>query len=231
MRTSRQEKDTGRPNRMPLAFLLSYNKTKGMEVMRKIISLLLVWAMCLTVAGCSSQAKETQAAETNQTPEETSQETVEMVGGETTADKEMDSVGPNGLKAVAVGEAFQVDAKYGSYLITITGIDKTDWWERKYNNQKKSVILLNYEVENINFSSILSEGVKVEYDLFKILDSKKGTLDPFLWYFDDISEAGTVKPGEKASGSIPYVVERDSEYFDVIFTRVTGDVAEVRVDM
>ena len=92
--------------------------------MKKIVSLLLVCAMCLTVAGCSSQTKETQAGETNQTLEETSEETVEMVGGETTADKDMDSVGPNGLKAVAVGEAFQVDAKYGSYLITITGIDK-----------------------------------------------------------------------------------------------------------
>ena len=56
-------------------------------------------------------------------------------------------------------------------------------------------------------------------------------MSPFLWYFDDVSKAETVKPGEKASGSIPYVLERDSEYFDVIFTRVTGDVAEVRVDM
>ena len=199
--------------------------------MKIIVSLLLVCAMCLTVAGCSSQTKGTQAGETNQTLEETSEETVEMVGGETTADKDMDSVGPNGLKAVAVGEAFQVDAKYGSYLITITGIDKTDWWERKHNNQKKSVILLNYEVENINKYSILSEGVNVEYHMYRNIDSKKGTLRPFLWYFDDVSEAETVKPGEKASGSIPYVVERVSEYFDVIFTRVTGDVAEVRVDM
>lgn len=73
--------------------------------------------------------------------------------------------------------------------------------------------------------------MKVESDLFKILDSKKGVLSSFLWYFDDVSKAETVKPGEKASGSIPYVLERDSEYFDVIFTRVTGDVAEVRVDM
>ena len=73
--------------------------------------------------------------------------------------------------------------------------------------------------------------MKVEYDLFKILDSKRGVLSPFLWYFDDVAEPETVKPGEKASGSIPYVLERDSEYFDVIFTRVTGDVAEVRVEM
>ncbi len=191
--------------------------------MKKIVSLLLVCAMCLAVAGCSSQTKETQTGETNQTLEET--------GEETTADKETDSVGSNGLKVVAVGEPFQVDAKYGSYLITITGIEETDWWERKHNNQKKSVILLNYEVENINFSSILSEGVKVEYDLFRIVDSKGGTLSPFLWYFDDVSEADTVEPGEKASGSIPYVLERDSEYFDVTFTRSTGDVAKVRVDM
>lgn len=46
-----------------------------------------------------------------------------------------------------------------------------------------------------------------------------------------MSAADTVKPGEKASGSIPYVLERNSEYFDVTFTRSTGDVAKVRVDM
>ena len=103
--------------------------------------------------------------------------------------------------------------------------------KKQTGGRENIIILLNYEVENINFSSILSEGVKVEYDLFKILDSKRGVLSPFLWYFDGVSEAETVKPGEKASGSIPYVVERDTEYFDVIFTRVTGDVAEVRVDM
>ena len=73
--------------------------------------------------------------------------------------------------------------------------------------------------------------MKVEYDLFRIVDSKGGTLSPFLWYFDDVSAADTVKPGEKASGSIPYVLERNSEYFDVTFTRSTGDVAKVRVDM
>lgn len=198
--------------------------------MKRILSVLLICVICLTAVGCSNGTKETK------TPETEAQSDVEASGKVSTetsgaADGESEEVGPNGLKAVAVGEPFQVDAKYGSYLITITGIEKTDWWERKHNNQKKSVILLNYEVENINFSSILSEGVKVEYDLFKILDSKRGVLSPFLWYFDDVSEAETVKPGEKASGSIPYVVERDSEYFDVIFTRVTGDVAEVRVDM
>lgn len=190
--------------------------------MKKILSLLLVCAVCLTAAGCSNEKKETKIPETETRTDAEASEAV---------DEENEEMGPNGLKLVAVGESFQVDAKYGSYLITITGIEKTDWWERKYNNQKKSVILLNYEVENINFSSILSEGVKVESDLFKILDSKKGVLSPFLWYFDDVSKAETVKPGEKASGSIPYVLERDSEYFDVIFTRVTGDMAEVRVDM
>ena len=73
--------------------------------------------------------------------------------------------------------------------------------------------------------------MKVEYDLFRIVDSKGGPLRPFWWYFDVVSEADTVEPGEKASGSIPYVLERDSEYFDVTFTRSTGDVAKVRVDM
>lgn len=195
--------------------------------MKKILSILLIGAMFLTMAGCGRATKETQTVESgSQTDEEKTES-----GKETESLSAENEKGPNGLKKVAVGEPLQVDAKYGSYKITITGIEPTDWWERKHNNQKKSVILLHYEVENINFSSILSEGVKVEYDLFKILDSKKGTLSPFLWYFDDVSEPEVVKPGDKASGSIPYVLERDSEYFDVIFTRVTGDVAEVRVDM
>lgn len=187
--------------------------------MKKIISLLLVCAACLMMVGCGNEKKETEAEA----------KTAETNTAETSTEEE--AIGPNGLKKIEVGEALQIDAKYGSYKLTVTGIERTDWWERKHHNNKKSVVLLSYEVENINFSSILSEGVKVEYDLFKILDSKKGVLSPFLWYFDDVAEPGTVKPGEKASGSIPYVLERDSDYFDVIFTRVTGDVAEVRVEM
>lgn len=193
--------------------------------MKKIVSLLLTCAICLTMVGCAGDTKETEKTEAG------TEQTEESGTAETASGEETSELGPNRLKKLEVGEAYQVDAKYGSYLITITGIEETDWWERKYNNHKKSVILLDYEVENINFSSILSEGVKIEYDLFKILDSKKGTLSPFLWYFDDVSKPETVKPGEKQSGSIPYVVERESEYFDVIFTRVTGDEAEVRVDM
>ena len=195
--------------------------------MKRIFSLLLVCTMCLSMVGCSSKTNETQNAETKNAETKNA----ETESAETSADDAAAKADGSGVVSAAVGEPFQVDAKYGSYLITITGIEETDWWERKHNNEKISVILLNYEVENINFSSILSEGVKVEYDLFRIVDSKGGTLSPFLWYFDDVSAADTVKPGEKASGSIPYVLERNSEYFDVTFTRSTGDVAKVRVDM
>jgi hypothetical protein len=176
--------------------------------MKKIISLLLAGASCLiALTACS---------------------------GEKTASGSTGNSGTSsssGIQEVAVGEPFQVDAKYGSYILTITGMEETDWWNRKYKNDKKSVVLLNYEVENISFSSILSEGVHIEADLFKITDSSKGTLTPFLWYYDDIGPADTVVPGEKQSGSLAYIRERDSEYYDVTFTRVSGEVAKIRVDM
>ena len=101
--------------------------------MKRILSVLLICVICLTAVGCSNGTKETKTPETEAQSDaeasgKVSAETSGAVGGES------EEVGPNGLKAVAVGEPFQVDAKYGSYLITITGIEKTDWWERKHNN-------------------------------------------------------------------------------------------------
>ena len=85
--------------------------------MKKIISLLLVCVVCLTMAGCGSEKKETEA---------------EVKTAETSTAEE--AIGPNGLKKIEVGEALQIDAKYGSYKLTVTGIEETDWWERKHHN-------------------------------------------------------------------------------------------------
>ena len=62
--------------------------------MKKILSLLLVCAVCLTAAGCSNEKKETKIPETETRTDAEASEAV---------DEENEEMGPNGLKLVAVG--------------------------------------------------------------------------------------------------------------------------------
>ena len=183
--------------------------------MKKVLSLLMVLVMCLTVVGCSDGTKETTQTETEKVTDSTKAES------ETARE----------AKEVGVGEAFQVDTEYGSYVVTVTGISKTDWWERAKKNTDKTVILVEYEVENIDFSMPSASGVAIDSRSFKISDSENYLLSSFSMRYDSITPGQVVEPGYKMASSIPYILDRETEYCNVVFTRSDGDVAKVKVEM
>lgn len=186
--------------------------------MKKVISVILMLAMCFALTGCSS------GGGSKETVKET--ETIEKIETETVLETE-----ENEKTEYNVGEPFEIETEWGNYIVTITGISETDWWERAYGNNDSKVILIEYEVENIDFSNSVAAGVVIDDTCFKIVDDEKYLLSSFSMRYDDINSMDITEPGYKRTSSIPYISERDSEYYDVIFTRKSMDVAKVRINM
>ena len=187
--------------------------------MKKLMGLILALVMCLTLAGCGGEKKETVKETVKETESATEQETIEP---ETEKEE---------VKEYGVGEPFTVETEYGDYIIMIIGISETDWWERAYQNTDSKVILVEYEVENIDFSNSMVEGVLIDSTCFKISDDKKYLLNSFSMRYDSINPMDITGPGYKRASSVPYVSERETEYYDIIFTRNTGDIAKVRINL
>lgn len=196
--------------------------------MKKFLSLLCVAAMSLSLIGCSSNTKET-TGETAAASKNT--ETTQSVESDTT-----DVVMSEAYKVVkaAQGQQIQVDAKYGTYRVAVTGAEEVDWWYRKHNTKVKHVVLVHYEVENISFDSNFSEGVELNPDSFRVTGDNNYQGKAFNTYYDGYEASGVVKPGETKSGTFAYEIDnpkRMPEYYNVVFKNSSGDIAEVKVDL
>lgn len=195
--------------------------------MKKCISLVCVFVMSLSLIACSGNTNETMTKTTKS-------ETVDSEAAEVSEHKEV--VKQEAYKVVEAekGQPIQIDAKYGSYQVTVTGAEEVDWWYRKHKTNVKHVVLIHYEVENLNFSSNFSEGVKLNHDSFRVTGSNDYKGKAFLTYYDGYEEVGLVKPGEKKSGTYAYEIDnpnRMPEYYTVVFKNSSGDIAKVKVDL
>ena len=194
--------------------------------MKKFLSLLCVAAMSLSLVACGGNTKET-------TGETATAETTEMVQN---AEANEDVVMAEDYKVVkaAQGQQIQIDAKYGTYRVAVTGAEEVDWWYRKHKTNVKHVVLVHYEVENISFDSNFSEGVELNEHSFRVTGNNDYQGKAFTTYYDDYEAAGVVKPGETKSGTFAYEIDnpkRMPEYYKVVFKNSSGDIAEVKVDL
>ncbi|NCB99948.1 MAG: hypothetical protein EOM34_04595 [Clostridia bacterium] len=188
--------------------------------MKKLISVLILGMMCLCLVGCSSGAKKETEPVTTVAEIETETET------------ETESETDEGIKEIGVGEPVTVETEWGSYILAITGVSETDWWERANKNTDKTVILVEYSVENIDFSNEYTSGVVISTEAFKISDDENYLLKDFSSGYDDrVNFFETVDPGYKSESALPYILDRDTEYIDVVITRSSGDIAKVRVNI
>lgn len=192
--------------------------------MKKYMCLLCVCAMSFSLTACGSHTSN----ETLQT-----KETVIEEAGETT-DKEVVMQEQYKVVEAEVGQPIQIHAKYGDYRVTVTGAEEVDWWYRKHNTNVKHVVLIHYEVENLNFSSNFSKGVDLKPDSFRVTGNNDYLGKAFLTYYDGYEEAGLVEPGEKKSGTFAYEIDnpnRMPEYYNVVYKNSSGDIAKVKVDL
>ena len=189
--------------------------------MKRMTSLFLAIVMCVSLVACGGNTKETTKEAEVQT--EATEDTKDVVMHE--AYKVVDA---------AQGQQVEINAKYGSYRVTVTGAEEVDWWFKKHGNHVKHVVLIHYEVENIDFKSVLSEGVLLKPDAFRVTGNNDYQGKVFNTYYDGYEAAGTAKPGETVSGTFAYELDnptRMPEFYYAVFKNSSGDIAKFKVEL
>jgi len=121
-------------------------------------------------------------------------------------------------KEIKLNQPFEVSTESGDYTFTITGITKTDWWNRYYKNDDKQIILLNYECNNISFKNSDQDGVLLRESAFSAIDDKKYLLDsPSFGYEASIPKV--VPVGLKGKFNIAFIAENDIKNVTIKFNR------------
>lgn len=197
--------------------------------MKKFISLLCVTAMSLSLIACSGNTKDTTGETEVQTEAFESVDTADVQ--ET---KEVVMMEEYKVVEAEPGQFVQIDAKYGSYQVTVTGAEEVDWWFKRHGNHVKHVVLVHYEVKNMSFKSILSDGVLLDGQSFRVTGDNDYQGKLFNKYYDGYEAGGTAAPGETVTGTFAYEVDnplRMPEYYNVVFKNSSGDIANFKVDL
>ena len=132
-----------------------------------------------------------------------------------------------------LGVPFEVNTELGTYVVTMTGVETTDWWQKQNANTDKTVVLIKYEVENIDFFSREEgvDGVCVDSQAFRVSDNNNYMLGCWdMWYSSD-EIPDTVLPGYKQRAALPYAIENDTTSLEVVLYRHTGDVGKIVLNL
>lgn len=130
---------------------------------------------------------------------------------------------------------YEIKTKYGSYKITITGAEVKDWRERSLGSIENLNLLLNYEVENVDFSNEYASGCYADSNLFYVYDDKKTLLrtsgESYDTSFPDI-----VLPGYKGQFNLCYDLNGETTYIDVTLHRMDEEgkdiiLGKLRIDL
>jgi len=192
--------------------------------MRKILSMLLVAAMCCgLLVGCGEK---TDNEELEKLRDENKQlkEELEVLKGT----KEEKGEQENKIAEMKLNEPFEVNTEKGTYILTVQGVFLTDWHNE---SDGKKVIALRYEVENVNFVSGNKvdgkDGCLIDWSAFKVSDEDGYMLNAWNSTMSTYGFPEILEPGFKSKEEIPYVVDEVPENIKVVLSRSTGDVAEI----
>jgi len=192
--------------------------------MRKILSMLLVAAMCCgLLVGCGEK---TDNEELEKLRDENKQlkEELEVLKGT----KEEKGEQENKIAEMKLNEPFEVNTEKGTYILTVQGAFLTDWHNE---SDGKKVIALRYEVENVNFVSGNKvdgkDGCLIDWSAFKVSDEDGYMLNAWNSTMSTYGFPEILEPGFKSKEEIPYVVDEVPENIKVVLSRSTGDVAEI----
>lgn len=165
--------------------------------MKRLLNILIMAIIMVTFTGCSSNNNSTK---NNDEP------------------KEVVTAANSDKTEIKLNEPFEVSTESGDYSFTITGVTKTDWWNRNYKNNDKQIILLNYECNNISFKNSNHDGLLLDETAFSAIDDKNYLLDaPSFGY--EASRPKLVPIGLKAKFNIPFIAENDTKNITIKFRR------------
>lgn len=211
--------------------------------MKKKLILAMVTSFALFITACGSNTSELDVLKKEN--EELKAQIEQLQSTENIESKNSDEASLNAEDNTAqsddvaqfiLNEPFLVETDQGSYNITITGAKSTDWYERSGKGTDKTIVLLCYEVENIDFTtgtltSDGKDGVLVDQYAFKVSDENNYILNMDNSTYSDCGFPDIVEPGYKTKEELPYIVDGKTSTINVVLSRRTGDVAKITLDV
>lgn len=154
--------------------------------MKKSLMFVICFVMLFTLVGCDS------GAETSTNPSETTG----------------NSSKENTKKSYGLNEDVYITNSSGEYRIKITDITETNDRNQYSDKVANRVIIISYEYENIS----LEDDLLVDDWDFKVYDKDNNVMET---YPVDTKYGSSVGQGRKASATMAYALNNDSNYVEI----------------
>lgn len=191
--------------------------------MKKKIVVLLLSAMCLgMITGCN---KESDTAKGNNKSQ--SKEVIQENKTPENAEKAENSTSAPEIKA---GEKFLVETELGNYNFTLKDVITPDTSSLDLPAGKK-MIVITFNVENINFGEGTDTKLLLDSEAFKVSDENNTLLSVYDLLPSDIQPPQLLSPGYNQDTGIPYLIDENSKNVNIILTRKSGDVCKSSIEL
>ena len=191
--------------------------------MKKKIVVLLLSAMCLgMITGCN---KESDTAKGNNKSQ--NKEVIQENKTPENAEKVENSTSAPEIKA---GEKFLVESELGNYNFTLKDVITPDTSSLDLPAGKK-MIVITFNVENINFGEGTDTKLLLDSEAFKVSDENNTLLSVYDLLPSDIQPPQLLSPGYNQDTGIPYLIDENSKNVNIILTRKSGDVCKSSIEL
>ena len=191
--------------------------------MKRKIVVLLLSAMCLgMITGCN---KESDTAKGNNKSQ--SKEVIQENKTPENAEKVENSTSAPEIKA---GEKFLVETELGNYNFTLKDVITPDTSSLDLPAGKK-MIVITFNVENINFGEGTDTKLLLDSEAFKVSDENNTLLSVYDLLPSDIQPPQLLSPGYNQDTGIPYLIDENSKNVNIILTRKSGDVCKSSIEL
>lgn len=113
--------------------------------------------------------------------------------------------------SIEQGEAAEVSTSYGDFVITVDNVVESDWMERSgADTGEMSVVLLECDVENVNFEDPYNELFFLE-NYLSVIDNEGYVVNSYgVGYSDgEYKVSPKIPKGAKAKVAVPYQINSD----------------------
>ena len=191
--------------------------------MKRKIVVLLLSAMCLgMITGCN---KESDTAKGNNKSQ--NKEVIQENKTPENAEKVENSTSAPEIKA---GEKFLVETELGNYNFTLKDVITPDTSSLDLPAGKK-MIVITFNVENINFGEGTDTKLLLDSEAFKVSDENNTLLSVYDLLPSDIQPPQLLSPGYNQDTGIPYLIDENSKNVNIILTRKSGDVCKSSIEL
>lgn len=188
--------------------------------MKKIVTMILLSALTLTATSCTTNSEIEALKKENEELKQAMSENSPTPSATNNEDS-------SNNQELALNQPLTVQTEWGSYQITITGAEIKDWRERSMGDITNLNLLLNYKVDNIDFSNEIYPGCFIDSSSFYVYDDNKTLLDIASSSYDTQS-ADVVLPGYNGNFNLCYDLKKDNvEYVDVIIHRTNSNYQDI----